>query len=354
MTQQSYDSNMQSIIEGIGNTPLIPLNGFGGIRLYGKAEWYNPFGSLKDRPAYWMIREAEEQGLIKRGETIIIEPTSGNTGISLAGLCSSLGYKVKVVVPKRASSETKSLMVYLGAEVLETDDDLCPRVGPGTDQSIALAESIVKGSPEKHFMPNQYENDANYSAHYNTTGPEIWQQTKGKVTHVFAGYGTGGAITGTSDFLKTKNPNIKVIAIQPQKGHHLQGLRNIDESKMPELLIRGLDLIDGEITVNDAEAFHTVREAGLEHNLFLGPSSGATLNAALNYDFNGNNGFGVVILGDSGHKYGSVLANPDYYVFPDTKETVFTPEQFNELWRNAKYRPDTPFIRSLEAIIKKS
>src|SRR3990172_4348940 len=154
-------NSLQSILSKIGRTPLIPIgkNKTKGLKLYAKLEWENPFGSLKDRPAYWMIREGERQGLLKKNETIVIEPTSGNTGIALTGLCAALGYAVEVVIPKRVSLETKTILKNMGANLFETDDDLCPRVGPGTDQSIALAESIVKNHSEKYFMPNQYTNE---------------------------------------------------------------------------------------------------------------------------------------------------------------------------------------------------
>ncbi len=335
--------SFQNISRSIGHTPLIPLKRVGsrGMKLYAKLEWMNPFGSLKDRPAYWMIREGERQGLLRKGETIVIEPTSGNTGIALAGLCAALDYSVEVVVPKKVSAETKTILSHFGATLLETDDDLCPRVGPGTDQSIALAESMVKSRPWKYFMPNQYSNEANFKAHYETTGPEIWRDTEGKITHLLTGVGTGGTVTGASTYLKEQNPRLKVLAIQPQRNHHLQGLRNLEESRMPDLMKRRIEVVDDLVTVTDSEAFSTVSDAAKAENLFLGPSSGATLSAALDLADRVKDGVGVVVFGDSGHKYWSVF-----------KEFgVFTEEEFERLKRSADHLPKSPFFNGVDQIL---
>ncbi|MFC1755198.1 PLP-dependent cysteine synthase family protein [Thermoproteota archaeon] len=329
-------NTLQNIFEKIGNTPLIPLNNMGsrGMKLYAKLEWFNPFGSLKDRPAYWMIKDGERKGILKRGESIIIEPTSGNTGVAMAGLCKALGYTAKMVVPKRVSAETKAILTKMGVKMIETEDDLCPRVGPGTDQAIALAEAIVKGSPKKYYMPNQYKNEANFKAHYETTGPEIWQGTDGKITHFITGIGTGGTITGVSSYLKEKNSKIKTIAVQPQRDHHLQGLRNFEESQMPDVLSRRKDVIDDWATISDKDAFNTIAEAGKKENLFLGPSSGATLRAALDVTQNIKDGVGVVIFGDSGHKYWSVF----------DKFNVFTKKEYDKLLNESKYLSKPLFL----------
>jgi cysteine synthase B len=192
-SSSSSSPTQHDIIENIGNTPLIELNSFsiGNVKLYAKLEWFNPFGSVKDRAAYWMIKDAEKRGILKKDKSIIIEPTSGNTGIALSGIATALGYKVEIVIPDKVSEETKKILNHLGATLHETSDDLCPRVGAGTDQSIALAKAISKPRPDIYYMPNQYENDANFFAHYETTGPEIWKQTNGKITHFLTGCGTG-------------------------------------------------------------------------------------------------------------------------------------------------------------------
>jgi len=163
------------IVSQIGNTPLLELNSFStsSVKLFAKLEWYNPFGSVKDRAAYWMVKEAERKGLLRKDKSVIIEPTSGNTGIALTGISQALGYKVEIVIPDKVSAETKKILKRLGATLHETSDDLCPRVGAGTDQSISLAKAISKPRPDIYYMPNQYENDANFLAHYESTGPEI-------------------------------------------------------------------------------------------------------------------------------------------------------------------------------------
>ena len=206
-----------SILDQIGSTPLVKLASLttDNVTYFAKLEGHNPFGSVKDRAAYWMIKDAEERGILKKGHSIIIEPTSGNTGIALTGIAKLLGYGVEIVIPEKASNETKKIIESLGAKLYETSDDLCPKVGAGTDQSIALATSIASSRPDTYYSPNQYANEANFMGHYKGTGPEIWKQTEGKVTHFFTGVGTGGTITGIGTYLKEKNPNIQIIGCQP-------------------------------------------------------------------------------------------------------------------------------------------
>jgi len=292
--------------ERIGNTPLIELSSFStkSIKFYAKLEWYNPFGSVKDRPAYWMIKDGERKGLLKKGSSIIIEPSSGNTGIALAGIATALGYKVEIVIPEKVSQETKSLLRNLGATLHETTDDLCPRVGAGTDQSIALAKAISKPRPDIYYMPNQYENEANFLSHYEATGPEIWEQTDGRVTHFVTGCGTGGTITGTATFLKEKNPDIHVIAVQAQKNHLLQGLRNFEESSMPDLFLRRKDIADEWFTATNDESFLMVKELAEKEKLFVGPSSGAVMSAMIKISQGMESGSSVVgIFADDGRKF---------------------------------------------------
>ena len=269
----------QNIVESVGNTPLIELSSFStkNIKFYAKLEWYNPFGSVKDRAAYWMIKDAEKKGLLKKEKSVIIEPTSGNTGIALAGIATSLGYRVEIVIPEKVSEETKKILRDLGALLHETSDDLCPRVGAGTDQSIALAKAIAKPRPDVYYMPNQYENDANFLAHYDSTGPEIWAQTNGKVSQFFTGCGTGGTITGVATYLKEKNRRVSIIAIQAQQNHLLQGLRNFEESAMPDLFKRRQEVVDHWITATNKDSFDMARELGKRENLLVGPSSGSVM-----------------------------------------------------------------------------
>lgn len=308
------------ILQRIGNTPLYELSSYSNenIKFYAKLEWYNPFGSVKDRAAYWMVKDAEKKGLLVKNKSIIIEPTSGNTGIALTGIASSMGYKVEIVIPEKVSEETKKILRNLGASLHETSDDLCPRVGAGTDQSIALATAIAKPRSDIYYMPNQYENESNFLAHYESTGPEIWEQTNGKVTHFFTGCGTGGTITGTGTFLKEKNKNIKVIAIQAQQNHLLQGLRNFEESSMPNLFKRRETIVDQWMTATNQESFDAVKDLLKKEGLFVGPSSGSVMSSMLKFSKEIDKGVIVGIFADDGRKFRSlykeqnVLSESDY------------------------------------------
>ena len=296
------------IFQRIGNTPLRELTSYSteNIKFYAKLEWYNPFGSVKDRAAYWMVKDAEKKGSLVKDKSIIIEPTSGNTGIALAGIAASMGYKVEIVIPEKVSAETKKILRNLGATLHETSDDLCPRVGAGTDQSIALATAIAKPRSDIYYMPNQYENESNFLAHYESTGPEIWEQTNGQVTHFFTGCGTGGTITGTGTFLKEKNENLKVIAIQAQQNHLLQGLRNFEESSMPNLFKRREDIVDDWMTATNQDSFNSVKELLEKERLFVGPSSGSVMSCMLEYSKKIDKGVIVGIFADDGRKFKSL------------------------------------------------
>lgn len=323
-----YSNN---IIERIGNTPLIELKSFSTnkTKIYAKLEWYNPFGSVKDRAAFWMIKNAERQNILKKDKSIIIEPTSGNTGIALTGIASHLGYKVEIVIPEKVSKETKDILRKLGATLHETSDDLCPRVGAGTDQSIALAYAISKPRPDVYYMPNQYENDSNYYAHYESTGPEIWKQTDGKVTHFFTGCGTGGTITGTGKFLKEKNKDVKIIAIQAQKNHLLQGLRNFEESAKPELFLRREEVVDEWYTATNVKSFTMAKEIALKENILVGPSSGSVLASMMDLadrNTDQENVF-VGIFADDGRKFKSLYK----------EQGIFTDEEFDKYLKNSRF-----------------
>jgi S-sulfo-L-cysteine synthase (O-acetyl-L-serine-dependent) len=307
------------ILQRIGNTPLYELSSYSNenIKFYAKLEWYNPFGSVKDRAAYWMIKDAEKKGLLVKNKSIIIEPTSGNTGIALTGIASSMGYKVEIVIPEKVSEETKRILKNLGAVLHETSDDLCPRVGAGTDQSIALAMAIAKPRTDVYYMPNQYENDSNFLSHYESTGPEIWEQTYGKVTHFFTGCGTGGTITGTGTFLKEKNKNIKVIAIQAQQNHLLQGLRNFEESSMPGLFKRREDIVDQWMTATNQDSFDAVKDLLRKEGLFVGPSSGSVMSSMLKFSKGIEKGNIVGIFADDGRKFKSLYKEQNILVESD-------------------------------------
>jgi cysteine synthase B len=317
------------VVQRIGQTPLIELKSYAtkNVRFFAKLEWHNPFGSVKDRAAYWMIKDAEKRGILKKDKSIIIEPTSGNTGIALTGIASALGYKVEIVIPEKVSDETKAILRHLGATLHETSDDLCPRVGSGTDQSIALAKAISKPRPDIYYMPNQYENEANFLAHYESTGPEIWKQTNGAVTHFMAGAGTGGTVTGTATYLKERNPNIRITAVQAQPNHMLQGLRNFEESSMPELFKRRESVVDEWFTATNKDSFDSARMLAQKEGLVVGPSSGSVLAAMLKAAEKIDSGVLVGIFADDGRKFKSL------YV----REGIFTEQEYDKALASAKH-----------------
>jgi len=316
-----------SVINQIGNTPIVPLESLNkdNVKYFAKLEGHNPFGSVKDRAAYWMIKDAEERGILKKNHSIIIEPTSGNTGIALAGIAKLLGYGIEIVIPEKASNETKKIIESLGAKLYETSDDLCPKVGAGTDQSIALATSIASSRPETYYSPNQYANEANFMGHYKGTGPEIWKQTDGKVTHFFTGVGTGGTITGIGTYLKEKNPEIKIIGCQPQQNHLIQGWRNFEESAKPDLFLKRENVVDDWISVTNAEAFGVVTEVFEKDGLLISPSSAAVYASMKKYPI--ENGNVVGIFADDGRKFKSIYA----------QQNVMTEEEFEKDLIDAKH-----------------
>ncbi len=298
----------------------------------GKLGSHKSFGSVKDRAAFWMIKDGEERGILKKNESIIIEPTSGNTGIALAGIANLLGYKVEIVIPEKASEETKKIIESFGAKLYQTSDDLCPKVGTGTDQSIALARAISSARPNLYYMPNQYENEANFMGHYKGTGPELWKQTEGKITHFLTGVGTGGTITGVSAYLKEKNPNVKTIAVQPQQNHLIQGLRNFVESDKPVLFVKRENLVDDWFTITNEEAFAAVVKIFEKEKLLVGPSSGAVYAAMEKLAL--DNGCMVGIFADDGRKFRSLYM----------EQKVFTDKQFDKALKDAKHMSEAMFL----------
>jgi cysteine synthase len=303
-----YDDIRELIATPTNPTPLVRLQRVvppGEFDLYLKLEWLNPFGSVKDRVALYMLRTLEARGELAGKQ--LVEPTSGNTGIALAAIAALMGTKITVTIPEGVPDEKKVLLRMLGAEVWATPDDLCPVDHP-KDGAIALAHSFVESEDKKgrYVMPNQYENPDNVRAHYETTGPEIWNQTEGRVRSFFAGYGTCGTITGVGRYLKEQDPAIRIIAIEPQKNHRLPGLKNLEESKRPAILDESV--IDQTIRVNDEAAYAMTKRLFREEGLIVGPSTGAMVHAAVEFGAE-NRGLGVAISPDSGFKYASFFAD---------------------------------------------
>ncbi len=323
------------MLEKVGNTPLVMLDSLSdGTRTYhAKLEGHNPFGSVKDRAAFWMIKDGEDKKILRRNHSIIIEPTSGNTGIALTGIANLLGYKVEIVIPEKASSETKDIIRNLGAKVYETSDDLCPKVGAGTDQSIALATSIASSRPDTYYSPNQYANEANFMGHYAGTGPEIWRQTGGKITHFFTGVGTGGTITGVGTYLKEKNPDVRIIGCQPQQNHLIQGWRNFEESAKPDLFLRREGIVDDWVSVTNAQAFGAVREVYEKDRLLISPSSAAVYACMKKYGIDGGS-CTVGIFADDGRKFKSIYA----------QQNIMDSAEFEGALQNARHLSDSAYM----------
>jgi len=285
-----------SILQCIGNTPVtcIDSNPNPKVKLFAKLEGNNPGGSVKDRIALYMIEMAEKEKKLTR-DKIILEATSGNTGIGLAMVASAKKYRVKLTMPACVSIERRRILEAFGAELILTPPD------EGTDGAIRLAHRILSEDPEKYFMPNQFDNDANVLAHYETTGKEIIEQTKGKITHFVAGMGTTGTLMGVSKRLKEFNKNIQIIGVEPVLHHRIQGLKNMSESIRPKIFDESR--LDEKCLVNDDEAFDTTRMMAVKEGMFVGMSSGAAMHVALRKSSELREGVIVVILPDRGDRY---------------------------------------------------
>ena len=294
------------LLDTIGETPLVALPNLSPkpkVRIFAKLEGQNPTGSVKDRVAKSMISAAERDGLLTH-DKIVLEPTSGNTGISLALVCKLKGYEVKVVMPANVSAERGQLLQAYGAEVELSDGQ------QGTNHAIRVAEQMVADEPDKYFMPYQYGNPANPQAHYETTGPEIIEALP--ETDVFvAGLGTGGTLMGVARRLKEHNPSVRVVAVAPHPEDVIQGLRSLEEGFIPPIL--DLSMLDSRIMIDSQEAFHTTRRLMEQEGLFAGISSGAVIACALQLARRMDKGNIVCLLADGGWKYLSTnLWTQDY------------------------------------------
>jgi len=301
-----YDNVFEMLPSEENPTPLVRINRLNqasAFPLYAKLEWMNPFGSVKDRAAWAMLRDLEERGEIG-GPRGIVEPTSGNTGISLAAMARARGYHMRAVVPNRVPLEKKVLLKIAGADLDVVSDELCPAPGLG-EGSINLAKTHAKASSHKYAMPNQYENEKNVEAHFRTTGPEIWKQTGGRITHLFLSLGTCGTVTGTSRFLRSKKPGLKVIAVQPTEGHDVPGLRNVAQLSVSTLFDRSL--VDDILEVDYYLAYTRALDLCQNEGLLAGPSSGLILEGALQIVARDREGFGVMIFPDNIFKYTSSM-----------------------------------------------
>ena len=287
----------QSLLEAIGNTPLVEIGSLckkPGVRIMAKLEGNNPGGSVKDRPARRMILAAEASGELTC-DKVILEPTSGNTGIALAMIAAARGYRIKLVMPACVSVERRSVLEAYGAEIV---------LSPGceaTDGAIRLAHKILAGDPERYYMPNQYSNPFNVLAHYETTAPEIWHQTEGQVTHVVAGVGTSGTVMGLAKFFQETGPKVRIVAVEPVLGHKIQGLKNMQEAIVPA--IYDPNAYHQKLVVEDDDAFETARLLAAHQGIFCGMSGGAAVAGALTLSKDLESAVIVVIVPDRGDRY---------------------------------------------------
>lgn len=287
----------QNLLESIGNTPLVQLstiNPYPDISIYAKLEGNNPGGSVKDRPARQMLLAAEASGELTP-DKIILEPTSGNTGIALAMIAAARGYRIKLVMPACVSIERRSVLEAYGAEIV---------LSPGceaTDGAIRLAHKIHDESPDIYYMPNQYANRHNVLAHCETTGPEVMRQSGEQITHFIAGMGTSGTLMGAALYFKEAKPDVQVIGVEPVLGHKIQGLKNMREAIVPPIYDESA--LGGKIVVEDDLAFETARQLAMQEGIFCGMSGGAAVAGALKLAAGLQSGCLVVIIPDRGDRY---------------------------------------------------
>ncbi|MFC1697517.1 PLP-dependent cysteine synthase family protein [Nanoarchaeota archaeon] len=287
----------ENILKLIGNTPLVKINKLNpnpNVEIYAKLESFNPGGSVKDRIALSMIETAELKGKLKKNK-IILEATSGNTGIGIAMVAAVKGYKVLFTMSESASIERRKILKAFGAEILLTPGE------KGTDGAIEQAYNMAREDPDKYFLVDQFNNEANWKAHYKTTGKEIFEQTEGKVTHFVSSMGTTGTLIGSGRKLKELNPEIKIIGVEPHLGHKIQGLKNLKEAYKPGIWDK--ELPDEKVKIDDEDAYEMARQLTKEEGIFTGMSGGAAMHIAIEKAKELESGLIVVILADSGEKY---------------------------------------------------
>jgi cysteine synthase B len=296
----THGYSAKSVLDSIGNTPLIELRRIWdsdttGVQILVKLEGANPGGSVKDRPAYRMILDAINAGYLTKDKTIL-EPTSGNTGIGMAMVSAALGYRIKLLMPACVSQERRSILQALGAEVELTPG--CDR----TDGAIRRAHHIIEQFPDRYYMPNQFGNDANWKAHYDTTAPEILRDTGSHINFFVAGMGTTGTLMGCSRYFRDHVAKINVVGVEPGVNHRIQGLKNMTESIVPSIYVPSL--LDRVLQCTDDSAFETVRDCAIREGLFCGISSGAAVWGAMTIAKDLPRGSTVVtILPDRGDRY---------------------------------------------------
>lgn len=293
----NYKNIGKNIIDLIGNTPLVRINKLNpnpNTIIYGKLEGLNPSGSIKDRIALKMIEQAETEGTLVKGKTII-EATSGNTGISLAMIGAIKGYDVEIVMSEAVSIERRKMISCFGGKITLTPADR------GTDGAIIKVKELLEKNPDKYFCTDQFTNHYNKMAHYETTACEILDQTSGKIDYFVSAIGTSGTIMGVGKYLKEYNPNVKIVCAHPVKGHYIQGLKNMEEAIVPS--IYNPSEIDVEVMIETKDAFEMTRKLAINEGIFVGMSSGAAMLAARETAKNAKSGVIVVVFPDRGDRY---------------------------------------------------
>jgi cysteine synthase B len=290
-----------NVLQAIGKTPLVELmnlNPNPAVKVLCKLEGCNPGGSVKDRPALYMISKAEESGELTH-DKVILEPTSGNTGIAIAMIGAAKGYEVQLCMPECVSTERRLILEGFGAHVFPTS------AKENIDGAIRQAHILMEQFPGKYFMPNQYDNEANVLAHFETTGPEVYRQTDGGIDYFVAGMGTSGTLMGTGRYLKSVKPSVKIVGVEPVEGHTIQGLKNMTASLKPGIYHE--DELNLKEMVDDGEAFEITRLLATREGLFVGTSGGAAAAVALRIAKRIDSGTVVVILPDRGDRYLSTM-----------------------------------------------
>ena len=333
-----YDSILGMLSTVDNPTPLVRLNRvtpFENTVVYAKLEWYNPFGSVKDRVAASMLGDAQERGVVG-SEQSLVEPTSGNTGLALAMMANAYRLDLTTPLSKAIPREKRTMLRFFGAEVLELDDDLCP--APWAPEGAIAKATDIAEQPEYHML-NQYDNEANPEAHYTTTGQEVWRQTEGTVTHFVAGLGTCGTITGAGRFLKERNSDVRVLGVHPDQGHDIPGVRSITQLRQTRFFRP--EEYDGLVEVTNQEAYDLCMRLNREESITAGPSSGMALAGAFKLCPDEPGNVVVVIFADSAFKYpSSVVKHLPGLGAPAVSSKSKREQLLDEMIENARVNPD--------------
>lgn len=343
-----YESILDLLPDEDNPTPLVRLRHvvpFNDARVYAKLEWYNPFGAVKDRIAANMVRDAEERHLLEAGGKLV-EPTSGNTGLGLTMVGNAKGYPLRAPLSSAIPIEKRAALRFFGCDLIELDDSLCPAPG-APEGAIARAMDIAEHEPGYHML-NQYANDANPEAHYRTTGPEIWRQTDGRVTHFVASLGTCGTITGVGRYLKERNPEVQLIAVHPEEGHDIPGVRSIRQLSQTKFFER--EAYDHVVEVSNREAYEMCLRLNREESLIAGPSSGLAVAGLLKVLADEPDAVVVAMFPDNIFKYSSSIQRHFPEMFPQSAEPAPRESEVERLVALARNPYNTAEVEEVKAL----